>query len=328
MSHDKKPNHFVTEGEKKFDFLTYTGINYAINVLMSVGAVYWVERTHGGQKMMQKFVDWAGKIPGVDKDTAKLLASKSFFLSGGFAVLAPVKWMEDAKVHLVKKWNREIYGDKANTDAAIQQSEREVEEAPKQGWASVMSSRILSLIPFYMTVGLLWTRTSMLAKATNPELRAMSKEAIKTMETNHPEKFSQIASKGSYADKPIGWASRSIGKAVAKITGDEKALAKIAEMEKTYPGMIKEGATKATRDPDHSAVPYYFISEAVTSAMVAAGMYSISRVMGPIFDKKHVATTSAPVPAPQSQAPQPAAQIQLQNAQHTPLQSTQLAPAK
>jgi hypothetical protein len=146
------------------------------------------------------------------------------------------------------------------------------------------------------------------------------------METNNPEKFSQIASKGMYADKPIGWASRSIGKAVAKITGDEKALAKIAEMEKTYPGMIKEGASKAARDPDHSAVPYYFISEAVTSAMVAAGMYSISRVMGPIFDKKH--PSAAPISAPQPQAPQPAAQIQLQNAEHAPLQSTQLAPAK
>jgi len=322
---DKNPNHVVTAGERKFDFMTYTGINYIANVLLSVGAVYWVERTHGGQKMMQKFVDWAGKIPGVDKGTAQLLASKSFFLSGGFAVLAPVKWMEDAKVHLVKKWNREIYGDKANTDPTIQQSEREVEEAPKQGWASVMSSRVLSLIPFYLTVGLLWNRTSLLAKATNPELRGMSKEAIKAMETSDPAKFSQLASKGMYFDKPIGWASRSIGKAIAKITGDEKALAKIGEMEKTYPGMIKEGATKAVRDPDHAAVPYYFISEAITSGMVAAGMYSISRVMGPVFSgKNHVATPQVPT----AQPAQPAARIQLQDAEHAAMQSPELAPAK
>lgn len=285
--------HVKTAGEKRFDMLTYTGINYVANVLLSIAAVYWVERTKGGRHFLDRFGDKIGTIPGVNKETAKMLASKSFFLSGGFAVLAPVKWMEDAKVGLVKKWNREIYGNRADIDPEIVQSEREMEAAPKQTWGTVFASRILSLIPFYITVGLLWDRTSLLSKATNPELRSMTKEGIKELSAENPAQFSSIASKGFYIDKPISWASRLIGHKVAKVKGDTKALKQIEEMSKTYPGMIKEGADALTRDPNHSAIPYYFISEAITSGMVAAGMYAITRVLAPIMGKKPESTVEA-----------------------------------
>jgi hypothetical protein len=328
----EKRDHIKTKGEKKFDLLTYTGINYVANVLLSIGAVYWVERTRGGQKFMHDLGEWVGrKLPSVNKDTAKLLASKSFFLAGGFAVLAPVKWMEDAKVGLVKKWNRDAYGAHAESDPVIVQSEREMEEAPKQTWGTVVSSRVLSLIPFYLTVGLLWTRTSMLARATNPELANMSKQAAKAMEEAQPAQFSQIASKGVYFDKPIGWASRVIGKAVSKLTGNKEALAKIQEMEATYPGMIKEGANKAIRDPDHSAIPYYFISEAITSGAVAAGMYGITRVLAPIMGKKSpkvverhseaveaITETTLPAAATQPEKTRPSTAISTRDAAHVP----------
>lgn len=286
MSQDK--HRVKTAGEKKFDFLTYTGINYIANVLLSVGAVYWVERTHGGQSFMKNFVKWVHKNTKVNPETAELLATKSFFLTGGFAVLLPVKWMEDAKVNLVKKWNREIYGpERAEQDPQVVEGERAMEAEPKQGWASIISSRVLSLIPFYLTVGLLWDRKSTLSKATNPELGQMSKGAIKSMENGNPAKFSQIASKGFYADKPISAASRWIGKQVARLTGDTDALKQLEKMDKKFPGMIKSAAVGGKGgDPIHSALPYYFISEAITSGAVAAGMYGISRVTGPYFGGK------------------------------------------
>ena len=56
-----KAKHVESLGERKFNFLTYNVIGYMANVLMSIGAVYWVERTHGGQKFMDGLVKAAKK---------------------------------------------------------------------------------------------------------------------------------------------------------------------------------------------------------------------------------------------------------------------------
>lgn len=291
------PAHTVTAGEKKFDRLTYTGIGYIINALLSVGAVYWAERTHAGQKSINQFGEWFGRTFKLNPEPAKMLATKSFFLAGGFAVLLPMKWLEDAKAGLVKQWNREHYGTAADADPVIQRSEQEIAEGPKQTWSSIFASRVLALVPFYATVGLLWDRTSLLARTTNPELSAMSKEAVKDLEHTDPAAFSQLANKGFYFDRPIAAVSRNIGKIWARITGETAALEKITEMERTHPGMIKQDVVGSTnRDPIHSSLPYYFISEAITSGMVAWGVYVLTRITGPFFDKNHR-------PSPQARSP-------------------------
>lgn len=309
------PVHVVTEGERKFDRIAYRDIGYIANALISVGAVYWVERMHSGRNWLNQFKESIGKL-GVDKETAGFLATKSFFLSGGFAVLLPVKWLEDAKLSLVRQWNREAYGAQADTDSVIRQSEQEIEQGPKQTWSSIFSSRALALVPFYATIGLLWDNKSLLSKLTNPELRAMSKEAIATMEKNDPEQFAKIASKGLYFDNVIAKSSRAIGKGWAKLTGNHAAQANIAEMESRFPGMIKQGETAAERDADHSAVPYYFISEAITSGMVALGVYPLTRITAPFFDRKpHVSPVvkareeNAQTPAPAETPAQPTADV-------------------
>ena len=297
--HTHKQEHFVTEGERKFDKLTYTTIGYVINALASVGAVFWVERTHSGQNTMNRFVDWTKKqLPSVNPERAKMLATKTFFLSGGFAVLMPMKMLEDRKSQLIEKWNKEIYGENAVTDPAIQQSQQELKAAPTQGWASIGSSRILALIPFYITTGLLWDRMSGLSRATNQELRALGTEGAKALEKSDPAKFSQIAGKGLYFDRPIAAVSRAVGKVWAKVAGDSSALAKLEEMETKYPGTIRSAKTATgDHDPHHSAVPYYFVSEAITSGMVAWGVYALSRVLAPIMGKKHEGPLA---PAPSS----------------------------
>ena len=281
------PKHFKSDGEKKFDFMTYNVIGYMANVLLSIGAVYWVERTGGGQKFMDGLVNVAKKIPGVDEGWAKIVASKSFFLTGGFAVMLPMKWLEDKKAAWVKKENQKIYGDKVDSDPTLLQSQKEIEAAPKQTWSSLASSRLLSLVPFYITTALLWDRMSPLSKLTNPTLGALSKDAMKAMDASQ---LSHIASKGAYFDRPIAAASRALGKAAAWVMGDTKTLAQLETMQQRHPGIIKapnlHGPTKGEHDPIHSALPYYFISEAITSAMVARGIYLISRVTAPFFDRQ------------------------------------------
>ena len=282
--------HFRTDGERKFDGLTYTTVGYVINALLSVVAVYWVERTHSGQKNMNNFIDWTKRqLPWIkDPDLAKTIATRSFFLTGGFAVMLPMKWLEDAKVKLVKKWDRKIYGDAVESDPNIIKAHQELEAAPKQTWLSILGSRVLALIPFYILVGALWENKSALSKLTNPELRGMSKEAIKTAEEANPAAFAQMAGKGIYFDHPVASAARYVGKKIAQLRGKPEIVEQIAHAEREFPGTMthpKFGAERS-HDPNHAAVPYYFISEAITSGVVAWGVYALTRVLGPLIGKK------------------------------------------
>lgn len=266
MTPDKN-GHVVTAGEKRFDLRTYWGVGYVVNALLSVAAILWVERSHSGQKFMENLrggfernLKWTGFKP----ETLQRLATRSFYLVGGFAVMAPMKWLEDHKVEKVRKFNREIYGETADADPVIQQSEHELAQAPKQGWKSILSARALSLVPFYATIGLLWEQKSPLANLT--------KGAV-------------------YIERPISIVSRWIGKGAAAITGNKGALNRINSVWEEFPGVIKEGTVGSLkRDPIHSALPSYFISEAITSAMVAWGVYVISRVTGPFFGNNKAAS--------------------------------------
>jgi len=308
--------HFKTEGENRFNFETYTGIGYGANVLVSLAAVYWAERTTMGQALLKSLGHGFEKL-GFRHETGEFLGRKSFFLTGGFAVVPFMKWLEDDKFARVKKYNREIYGTQADTDPTIIQSEREVAEAPKQSWASICTGRILALIPFYATVGLLWDRTSKLGLMTNPQLNAMGKEARIAMRTHQPEAYAQRASKGMYFDRPISSFSRDIGKLVSSrgtyfdtpqagaegltkfyhgcmralgkllrfLPQNPTAITQIERMEAKSPGMM-QSVKSGDYDPIQAALPYYAISEAITSAMVAWGLFVITRVTGPFFDKQ------------------------------------------
>jgi hypothetical protein len=297
----KTQPHFVTKGEHKFDRITYAAIGYGLNVALSLGAVYWVERTKRGQAFMNGFTKLVSKIPKMNADAAKFFASKSFFLTGGFAVLLPMKILEDNRVKLIKQWDREKYGDAVDTDPLIQHAHRALEAAPKQSWSSIISSRILALIPFYVAVWLPWSNKSPLAKATNSEYRAMDKAqraATLAMEETNPKEFHRIMSQGVYIDRPIAWASRTLGKGIARLTGNGGAAARISQMDREFPGALREGPVASlNRDPNHSALPHYFISEAITSALVARGVYLLTRVMGPILGKEQQ-PVSAPVVKP------------------------------
>jgi hypothetical protein len=269
--------HVKTAGEHKFDQRVYRNIGYYANVAISLVAVYWAERTKPGQALIKGLGAGFEKI-GVSRKAAEYLGTKSFFLAGGFAVMPPMKWREDKKAEQVHQYNRETYGEKAETDPVILQSEKEIAEAPKQGWKSILSARALALVPFYAGYALIWGHDSPLAKLTKGH---------------------------AYVDRPIVWASRKLGTLGAKTMGHGEALAKIEELAKASPGVMKslrEFVSRPGHDPMHSTGPYYFISEAITSAMVAWGVYVITRITGPFFGRKQQEQVIA---SPPEAAPQP-----------------------
>lgn len=274
-----KYKHFKTEGEKKFDTHAYRFWGYYMNVLISLVAVWWVERTLKGQAFIRGFGEKIGAF-GINKEWTEYFARKSFFLAGGFAVIPPIKWLENKKTELVKQYNRQIYGEKADSDPEIVQSEKEVAEAPKQTWKSVMSARLLALVPFYALYAFVWDANGWLVRWTNPNFKNMSGKAIRDYLKTNPVESSQ----GFYFDRPITWISRKLGKLFASVTGQTGAVARIGALEKETPGIMRS-VLKPGCDPVHSAYPYYFISEAITSAMVAWGVYVITRVTGPFFGR-------------------------------------------
>lgn len=301
-----KAEHFVTEGEKRFDWRTYMGVGYLLNAAISVAAVYWAERTHIGQRTITKTGEFLGDLFKVNKERAAALTKKTLFLTGGFAVLAPMKWMEDNKAETVKKLNREIYGEQAEQDPKILQSEKELEQAPKQGWSSLMSSRALALVPFYILMGFLWDNKSGLSRLTNSEFRKMGKAGVEALEKSNPEQFNQMAAKGLYVERPIAFVSRKIGKFWAKITGNQESLDVLTQMEKQHPGALHSGlpGTKHT-DSAMTAVAHITLSESITSYVVAKSVYFLSRILGPFFGKGEAAAqgASANTPAQSAQAP-------------------------
>lgn len=280
------PKHAKTYGEKKFNFLTYNAIGYIANAALSVVAVWWVERTHSGTKMMDGFIKKVSKIPKVNPEKAEFYATKTFFLAGGFMVMPVIKLLEDRKLDLVKKWNRQHYGEQADRDPDIIKSENEIATANKQSWSSVLSSRIIALVPFYLGYWLLWDNKSPLSRFSNPELSKIPAAEIAHQVKTDPSAFAQKAASGIYIDRPIAAFSRLFGKGAATITGNTQAVAEIEAMTRNYPGMVKQGVSGELRDPDHVALPYYVVSEAITSGIVAWGVFALTRVLGPIFGKK------------------------------------------
>lgn len=336
-AHGHARPHFKTAGEKRFNWQTYTNLGYFANVGISLGAVFWAERTKSGQGFIRGFGKMFEKV-GLAAEKAEFFGRKSFFLAGGFAVIPFMKHREDHKAELVKQYNREIYGKQAETDPLIKESEREVEQAPPQGWRSIITGRALALVPFYATTMLLWSNTSAISRMTNPELAALGKAGRKAMQHDRPVEFAALASKGWFFDKPLAHLTRDFGKLISskgkyfdtapkaatglgelyqgtlRLTGklmrwapeDAKAVRQIEEMERRSPAAIQSVKAGEHFDPIQATMPYYFISEAITSAMVAWGLYVITRVTGPFFGKEH--KTAELAPAALMEAPAPVAQ--------------------
>ncbi|MDX2095839.1 MAG: hypothetical protein SFW64_07890 [Alphaproteobacteria bacterium] len=282
------PKHFVTKGEEAFDKRTYDDIGYKANVASSIGMVYAAERTATGRNALSKTAAWIAKTGKFNPKSTQYFLTKTMFLTGGFLVMLPMKWMEDKKAEWVHKKNQEIYGDAAN-DAAIVQSEKEVAEAPKQGWASLFGARAIALAGFYTLMGMLWDNKSSIARMTNKNFKGLDKTALDAMEARDPSAFAKTASEGFYVDKPLVKLSRALGKGWSKLTGNAAALEKVEEMGAKYPGMMKQAGTNeplSNRDGTATSLFYYAFSELITSKFVAVWVYILSRFTGPFFDPK------------------------------------------
>lgn len=317
-SQKNTPKHFVTKGEEAFDKRVYNDIGYKLNVASSIGMVYAAERTGWGRKALQSCADWIAKQGKFNAKSVHYYLTKTMFLTGGFLVMAPMKWMEDKKLEWVHQKNLEIYGPAAD-DPQILQSEKEIAEAPKQGWASLFGARGLALTGFYALMGVLWDNKSRISRWTNAAFKGMDKNALDALEEKGLSPFAQTANKGFFLDKPISYVSRMMGKGWSKMTGNKAAVEKVEEMAVKYPGMIKQGEVGSLeRDGTATSMAYYTISELITSKFVAVWVYVLSRVTGPFFDPKPKLQSAPKAAESTENSPEakPALRLQIQAVQH------------
>jgi hypothetical protein len=141
-----------TRGEQLFDWSVYGGIGWVVNAAISLVALDWFEYNKTGQKVAEKGKEAIGTLlKPIVKDPEKLTKYKNmgFFItalySGGTLLIPVMKFFEDHKGWWVRTADRTLHGAAAETDPKLIEAHKEMDDAPKQSWGSMIKARALSL---------------------------------------------------------------------------------------------------------------------------------------------------------------------------------------
>jgi hypothetical protein len=155
----KKPE--MGEGEKKFEWWTYTGLNYWVNLISSVAvADYLLNPASSGRKKLDYVIEkgtLAVEKMGVSLKTShhnsKVWLETLALTSGGWFLLVPMKWLEDHKRPIVHWLNDKLGVDQTAPDGHKKTpDEIHIEkEQPKQSWGEVIWRRFLATIAVTFT---------------------------------------------------------------------------------------------------------------------------------------------------------------------------------
>lgn len=146
-----------TWGEVIFDWQTYGGVallgNEAASLLITTQAEDGITKNWHA-KQMAYFKSLEGKkfiTPYVSEGNLfKVLIA----VLGGMTMVPFIKYLEDHKGDIVRKYDRWHYGKRADTDPALIEAHKEMDEAPKQTWGSLWKGRVLTV---FAAIGLDWS---------------------------------------------------------------------------------------------------------------------------------------------------------------------------
>jgi hypothetical protein len=272
-----------TKGEAWFNGGSYIGVGYGVVTAISVFMTWLLNDT---QKFAAKYGAFAGKI------TSKLGVHSSFgnivalFLGGTIASVLPVKWLEDKKPEIVKKLDRMLYSDEELNDPKIIAAHKELDEMPKQTWASVFSSRVVAFAATVSVFLLMGSNKSPLAKHTG---ESIDKRSIQF---------------GRWFDKLLHRGNPEI---VAQI--DKAIETNIAKMSSSHGENALKGLEvvrdKVGGDRIASRIYSYIGLDAFYTAITSASLFIFTRIFGGLIGKapeprahnKQHAPATHPVPA-------------------------------
>lgn len=165
-----------THGESKFDWGTYAGLALVGNEFASFGITEATKISDEGKPAIahhayKRFESWFAGLadsfkrfekPGLMKyignyvvgdKASKYAGAHSPRLPyllvatlGGMLMVPFVKYREDHKGEIVRKYDRAYYGARADTDPAIIAAHEEMDNAPKQSWGSLWKGRVTTVL--------------------------------------------------------------------------------------------------------------------------------------------------------------------------------------
>ena len=143
--HLEPKKRLKTFGEKAFNTGTYIGVGLLFNEYLSPRIATAIE--HGsGKNRFDKFQSYFTRLDGKklvpDYVGKGHLPRVLLVLIGGTLIVPIIKWLEDAKTSIVHWIDRKHYGDQVDTDPAIVAAHKEMDDAPKQTWGSLLKARV------------------------------------------------------------------------------------------------------------------------------------------------------------------------------------------
>lgn len=148
-----------TRGEHLFNWSVYAGIGWVVNAAISLVALDWFEYNKTGQKVAEAGKNAIGtllKPLKLSEASHTKYKNMGFFIAalytGGTLLVPVMKWFEDRKGSLVRFADRVLHGKEADHNQTLIEAHREMDEAPKQSWGSMLKARIISF-PVGMLIG-------------------------------------------------------------------------------------------------------------------------------------------------------------------------------
>jgi hypothetical protein len=256
-----------TKGESKFNSLTYKWVGYFGVTGFSVFLTWLIKDTKPLSGYFQKAVkSLTNQFTGIHAQDAKkreglfnsILTIGTLFTGGSIVSVLPIKWLEDNKLRLVKKFDRQIYGDEAvENDPQIVAAHKLLEAQPKQGWGSVIGSRATAFLATLGTWFIIGRNDGKIAKTLGTSIDTLGVQfgrfADRIRSFNHPERIEKIhrAVKVNIADP--------------KLSGELRDL--------------------TSHDSMFSRIFSYIGMDGLYTIVTSIGLFVSTRFLGPIFDK-------------------------------------------
>jgi hypothetical protein len=151
-----QPVQKMSKGEKAYNWIVYNGVNYWLNLGMSVLITHYFSNLKGKERISQA-ADFIARRFSENKSSSayhmahhhsKTSLETFMLLSGGNILLVPMKLMEDAKRPIVHWLNKKLGVNQTAPDGhELTPDEIHIEEEqPKQSWLQVIGRRLLGIM--------------------------------------------------------------------------------------------------------------------------------------------------------------------------------------
>lgn len=148
------PDPVISKGEKFYNWVVYSFVNYWVNLTGSVALAdkvingSWRKPFDLAIGKVAKSVQGSGIIKSLEvaHNNSKVALETLALTGGGWLLVIPMKWMEDRKRPIVRWLNKKFGEEQIGADGhALTADEIYIEkEQPHQSWARVLGRRVLA----------------------------------------------------------------------------------------------------------------------------------------------------------------------------------------